>query len=39
MDVQRGMELKKIQAVHGILLDNNKAVFFNGRVEFYKKTY
>jgi len=29
MDVQRGMELKKIQAVHGILLDHNKTVFFN----------
>lgn len=37
MDVQRGMELKKIQAVHGILLDHNKTVFFNGRVSFIKR--
>ena len=27
MDVQRGMESKKIQAVHGMLLNHNKAVY------------
>ena len=27
MDMQRSMESKKIQTVHGMLLDHNKAVY------------